>query len=382
MGLARTAGLTLGTVLSANRRQLRIERFRSDFHDTIARITACSRAVEDLAESFPALLFALATGYGSQTARSQAFRVIEEGHSLKAAAASLGLPWWTRKLPAAALTAPFEQVPTGSQFDRQIVHLIPKSESAAGPWFRRVLHAAECCGPDFALWAARHQAGVGPEPESERFRYLTAWAWHSQRQDVDAARPIRRPWRPDIGAHTALQEVGVWRCRLDMAASLAVSPGAGWITTRGLRGYQFVPLQSIDDFLAESSAMSNCLDRYAEGMESGRTLIVSMRRETGPIANLELSFDPTGRSRPAISQLKRAGNRAAGPHLWKAAQEWLALQTGPLPQPSRRDRRGDVRKALMQLWAPYLDWLPPRHASALECHLRQATSLRGKPRQR
>jgi len=395
MGLAHKANLTLGkmtlrsatfnaaslsTMLVSSRRQQRISRFHADFHDYIARITACSPAVEDLAESFPALLFALATGFGTQSARSNAFRAVEDGQSLRACALALGLPWWTRRLPAAALSEPFEQIPGGPQFDRRIVDLIPQSEAAVGPWFRRVVHANETCGPDFALWIARHQFAATPEPESERFRHLAAWAWHSDERQTAAGRLMARPWTANLGQQSAASAVTMWRCRMDMAASLAVQPPASWISTPGLRGYQFVPLSTIDDFLCESIAMSNCLDRYADRMETGKVTLVSIRRASGPVANLELHIDTTGRIRPTIMQLKRAGNRTAGPHLWKAAHEWLAQQTGPWPQAPRRDRRPDVRKALMALWTPYLEWLPPRHASALECYLRQSTSLRSKQR--
>ena len=69
--------------------------------------------MEDLAETFPALLFALSTGFGSAPKRDRSFDLICAGASLRYAADALGLPWWLRKLPAQAFTEPLPSFPAG-----------------------------------------------------------------------------------------------------------------------------------------------------------------------------------------------------------------------------------------------------------------------------
>ena len=76
----------------------------------IRELTSCSTALEDLADSFPGLLFALASNYATPAQREQAFDLVYEGAPLREAADALGLPWWLRKLPPRAFAAPLPSV--------------------------------------------------------------------------------------------------------------------------------------------------------------------------------------------------------------------------------------------------------------------------------
>lgn len=98
----RTCGPAPVTVCEedpGSRRARRIGAFNAGYRPGINELTACSPSLEDLADAFPALLFALATGYGDATARMRAVQMILQGAPLKDVALALGLPWWLRKLP-------------------------------------------------------------------------------------------------------------------------------------------------------------------------------------------------------------------------------------------------------------------------------------------
>jgi len=63
----------------------RVAAFHPAYRPSILALTGAAAALEDLAESFPALLFALASGYADDRARAQACALICQGASLRAA---------------------------------------------------------------------------------------------------------------------------------------------------------------------------------------------------------------------------------------------------------------------------------------------------------
>ena len=99
--------------------QLRRSQLLQSFHfscrrrvDEIANQAAC---FEELAETFPGLLFALATNYGTAEARRAAIAHLVSGSRLREAANALGLPWWMRKLPPQAFNKRLETLPDDSR---------------------------------------------------------------------------------------------------------------------------------------------------------------------------------------------------------------------------------------------------------------------------
>ena len=67
----------------------RLNAFPQPYRKYVAGLSSCAPAVEDLADSFPALLFAMATGYSNVRRRQAAFEAIVAGHPLKVAAGFL-----------------------------------------------------------------------------------------------------------------------------------------------------------------------------------------------------------------------------------------------------------------------------------------------------
>src|SRR5262249_53884732 len=76
---------------AAARRRRRIEAFHPWGRRYVAQLPCCSAELEDLADTFPALLFALVSGYGTPQMRERAFELVSAGASLREAADAIGL---------------------------------------------------------------------------------------------------------------------------------------------------------------------------------------------------------------------------------------------------------------------------------------------------
>ena len=142
--------------LHLERRERRLSRFAAPWRKPIAGLTACAPEVEDLADTFPALLFALVSGYASPEASHRACVMVCEGACLKEVAESLGLPLWLRRLPAEAFETPLPVLPTDADFCLRIVNHIPREHASARQWLADLASAVTAAGPAYALWAARH----------------------------------------------------------------------------------------------------------------------------------------------------------------------------------------------------------------------------------
>jgi len=364
-----------------------LDAFAPDVRDRIARLTCTSRALADLTRAHPALLFALATGYGDCAQRAAALTALEAGQKLKHVSRDLGLPWWTRKLPAEALCAPLPDLRPTPDLDRAFANFVPTNAAVARAWLARIAYAEAACGSSFALWVARHHQGLAPSDNDERFRYETAWAWHSQHPDTALGRLIRRPWHERISPRRAVEEVVVWRRRINTAANLAICPAirtserapaecavhsgmaSSDIATAMVERYAFQPLLEIEQVIDEATTMRNCLDQYGDALRDGRTLLISLRRRSRRLAVIELGFAADANGAAHIRQIKGPNNRSASRPLRQIAAAW-ASHTHTHDVASVGRRMNMRRRAALALWQPYLNWLPPAHACALELHLR------------
>jgi hypothetical protein len=312
--------------------------------------------LEDLCESFPALVFALATGYATPAERERTFELILAGAPLREAADALGVAWWLRKLPPLAFTAPLPSLPADAAFAFRISSMIPRDMRLTAPWLSRVAHAHEACGPNYALWLARQGDLVAP-PE-EFFTYMAAWAWFSEHEGHLGHRLLRKPWHTDISLRRAREELSVWRQRLRLLECLGPGIEQPWLADGSACGYNFVALRTVDDFVAESQALDNCLDQYADQMHAGVSAIFSVRKGTRSVACVEIGLHEAEITMPNIVQLRAARNRRAPPEVWQATFAWLGSQRLEPLSPERHAPRPSKRvEARRQLWTPYLEAL-------------------------
>jgi hypothetical protein len=133
-----------------------------------------------------------------------------------------------------------------------------------------------------------------------------------------------------------------------------------WLADGTSSGFNFVALRTVDDFIAESEALENCLDQYADQLHSGLTAIFSIRRGVRRVACVEIGLHDEDVSMPTIVQLRAARNRRAPPEIWQATFGWLGSQRLEPLLPERHTPKPIKRvEARRQLWAPYLAYLEP-----------------------
>ena len=122
--------------------------------------------------------------------------------------------------------------------------------------------------------------------------------------------------------------------------------------------FQFVALRTVDDFIAESEALDNCLDQYADQLHTGLTALFSIRKSGRSVACVEIGLHEEEVTMPTIVQLRAARNRRAPPEVWRATFAWLGSQPLEPLSPERHIpkpmRRAEARR---KLWGPYLAFL-------------------------
>ncbi len=356
--------LVPGDAAAASRRQARIGAFQASHRRFVAELTSCAPELEDLADSFPALLFALVSGFATPARRARACELVCDGAPLREAADALGLAWWLRKLPAAAFSEPLPSFPTDPEFAFRIASLIPRESRRQPVWLTRVGHAYECGGEAYALWIAR-QTDLSGLPE-DFFMFLAAWAWFSSHPGHLGHRLLRRPWTSEMSFKRAREEATAWRQRLRLVECLGPGIERPWLADGIASGYSFVALRTADDFVSESVALENCLDQYADHLQSGLTAIFSIRKGVRRIACVEIGLHGEETTMPTIVQLRGTRNRRAPPEVWQATFGWIGSQR-LAPLSPRRQAPTPIKRleARRHLWRPYLEFLAgSRHEPA------------------
>ncbi len=338
------------------RRRRRLSAFRQPWRGLIARLSHQADAIEDLAESFPALLFALATGYGTAAQRRKTIAGVKAGQPLKTVAADLDLPLWLRRVPPCAFASRLPVIPTDAEFGHVMSNRLPSHAEDATVWFNRVLQALRVVGRDFAIWTARDSRAQLSTTNEEDFQWLVAWAWHASNPKAHGYELLRHPWSPAMSWKKAREEITVWRKRLDLAATLGSGIRDAWVTDGRVRGFDIVALRTARQFIAESIAMENCLDQYARHLIYGHVRVFSVRRKGRSVANLELTLHPDDVSVPGITQLRGPRNRRVSTQVWQAVYAWLGDQPFRAVACEPPDA-ATTRATLHALWQPYIEAL-------------------------
>jgi len=345
--------------LPFDRRARRIEAFHPLMRGYIEEAIGDSRPMEDLAESFPGLLFALSTGYARATDRRRTRDLVESGAPLRTAAGMLGIPYWLKRLPAQAFLEPLGRLPMGTDFAEKVGSFIPQDAEAARTWLWTVTAANEACSEDFALWAAAHAAkntrALNQGRGEDIFLLVAAWAWHADHPSTPGHRLLRKPWVPTMGFRRAMEEMQIWHQRIALAECIAGQTGQRWPREGAALGFEFHALDTAEDLVAESDKMDNCLDQYAGRLKLGRSRIYSVRRNGLHVADVEIGMHEEEASMPGIRQLRGPRNRRAAPQIWQAAYAWLGQQPlRPLVKGTRAVQEARVRAVRAAFWAPYL----------------------------
>ena len=367
-GLSAPAGAEIASLLD----------FRPAYSGAVFRLTAGRGPLEDLARSFPALLFALATGYGTAERRQRCIDAVLAGTGLREAAGMLELPMWLRRLPPQAFAEPLPPLPNDPDFSSRIASIMPDAHALAAGWLSRVLYGLRAGHAEFALWAARQPHFDRRRTPDDPFHMMAAFAWHSSRPESFGHRLIRRPWSPDMSVRRVVEETILWQRRMDLALCLGKGVRDTWCMEGEAHGYSFVPLRTVEDYLAESVAMSNCLDTYADHLRSGTNRVFSIRKNGRRVADIEIGQHEEEATMPTIVQLRGIRNRRAGPDVWQAAYAWLGSQMlRPFTPRMARQALGSRLSARKLVWGAYLDHLATWH---LDSRFKACLAQRFSPR--
>ena len=330
-----------------------LKRFRPEIRDGVAQLARRHVRLAELAQSFPALLAALAWPRAGFDARP-AIRGVIAGVPLAHLAEQAGVPLWLRKMPAEMIVAPLPALPDSAFVRQRIGNHFPPHVRFADHWLRGVSDASRWASEPFALWCAQTMAG---KEVIHNFRLLCLWAWFSGQPRTHGYALIAQPWTPDIKLRAANKAAVAWRERVDLELHLGSrTVDDVWFTSREVDGYSFVPIRGSRDVEAEADAMRNCLRTYGESMMAGFCRLWSMRKDGARVATLEiarLGDSPL----PYIRQLKLAGNEKPPAEVWLAAHRWLQGQELHLFTAPAIDwtKVRPPRATWLAMWKPY--WL-------------------------
>ena len=354
-----------------------VQSFHASFRRRVNEVASRAACFEELAETFPGLLFALATGYGTVESRRAAAAHLVAGSRLREAAQALALPWWMRRLPPQAFNKKLDRIPDDPVFSARIINLLPTVPAISAKWLERVFQAYRTCGPEFALWVARHDRFHTPLITDPALSYVAAWAWFANHPDTLGGRLLNRPWTPTMSPRRAFDELTTWRKRVRMALTLSALDREPWLRGGSVQSYEFVELREIEDFIAESEAMDNCLDAFAEKLEAGVSYVFSIRQDGVRVADIEIGAHSLEPNLPTIVQLRGPRNRRASPHIWRAAYAWLGSQ--PLrPAPRQMNNSAARRRVWRALWKPYLSVLDAADRTHFDRLAMELDKLRGR----
>lgn len=342
------------------RRARRIAAYDPAYRRDIQELTACSYALEDLADAFPGLLFALATGYADAAARMRTVEMILQGAPLRLCADALGLAWWLRKLPASAFVSPLVALPDDSDFVVRIAGLIPSDGQDAAPWLGLVCEAQVAGGRAFALWIARHGLALCRAMPEQRLAMLMVWVWAGSSAATGslAQGVVRVPWAPDMGIKRVLEEFSTWTQRVGLLEWLGTGRMKPWVPDGAHLGFVFVTLKTAEDFIGAAQALDNCLEQYAERLRSQACAVASISKGGRMVACVEIAPHANDPAMPTIVQLRGMRNRRASIDVWQATYAWLGAQpfhgaTAERLVPPAADRSQTRRR----LWDAYVQHL-------------------------
>jgi hypothetical protein len=321
--------------------QSNIEQYHPSVRASLRRLVRASANVADLANVFPAALYAIATRRGPAAHRRRALQQLESGAQLRDVAKTLDLAFWLRRLPPQAFKGPLGTLPASDMFSRRIVNHLPGGDTDPAFWLAAVDFGAKAADDYFAIWLSEKRIfGEAGDPQ-RLLTILAAYAWYSSADQTRARNLIGVPWRPEMAFDTAVCAAKSWLNRIRLVLQVpAGTISDPWLMPGEAGDFTFVALLSDAEILAESHAMQNCADQYADRIARDKCRLYSIRRKGMRVATLEIGPHPREVNVLAITQLKSRHNLGASAEIWQAAHLWMSQQRdikrpSMLPSPDR-----------------------------------------------
>lgn len=311
--------------------------------------------IKDLANTFPLLFFMLLSNSGSLARRLHVINLAQEGKSLSDVASAYRLPLCLRRIAPDACVTPLPWVDWSTSAAHQLANHIPEGNAEAANWLAGVFHAGRNCNEEFALWLARQQSLFGRLPlETSLLTPLILYAWHAARTDGPLASINPTPWSQQFGMPRALSETEAWLSRLHMLTLCGTYPVTDcWFEPGSAGGYDFVPITTFDELIAERIVMRNCLHTYVDRLADGTCRVFAVKQNGRSVATLELNRHGEGVIH--VAQLKGPGNVKVPVDIRAAALEWSESQDDRLIAPVRRMSDASATQRIRKLLKPYRD---------------------------
>ncbi len=351
-----------------------IARFPEQHRMAVAALAARDDRIADLAQSFPALLFALAVprpGIDAEPVLAD----VTAGTPLRDLAASARVPMWLRKLPPEAFAMRLAPLPDSELLRLQIANYLPRPGRAA-LWLAAVSEAARWGDASFVLWIARVAARAKRERDVRlrEIRSLSLLAFYSHADTTLGRTLIETPWHASMSMATAEAACDTFLDRARLYLYVGETPRSdAWFEAGCIDGYEFRPLATSTEIADEAVAMGNCLRTYGCRIAGNRVRIWSVRRDGQRIATLEIGHRRFG-PLPGIGQLRTMNNKECDAQLWWAALRWMhghdlrKIETCAVPW----NKLEFDRTRWVDLWRPF--WLARRR---IPCWLTLCPDRRG-----
>jgi len=331
----------------------RLRRFRPELQPAVRSLARRHSRLADLADSFPALLVALAVPRTGFDARPVIARVVA-GAPLVELATCAEIPLWLRKFAPEYFSHGVPRLPANNDFCRRIVNHCPRSRKFAPIWLDAVSAAVAWADEPFAVWVARNLVQDRGALNKYNLRLICLWGWFSGQPQTFAHGLIDRAWSPFMQGKAALEAASNWLAEVTLYANLGDDRIADvWLQPASVDGYDFVPLRTIPEIVEEARAMKNCVRRYGPYLARNSVRLWSIRKDGQRVATVEVSA-PSVEPLLNIYELKAARNKDAPKEIWWAARRWLHMHG--LPQLERPCNAAPLRRdSWIRLWKPY--WL-------------------------
>ncbi|MBS0240766.1 MAG: hypothetical protein JSS20_01230 [Proteobacteria bacterium] len=344
----------------------------------VAAVACQHPYLADLALSFPALLAAIAAGqpFGGE---SPARALVASGASLRRAAEAAGVPMWLRKLPPEAFPGRPPRLPDGEMFSRRIVNLTPKLKPARLPaWLRAINAAWQTGGIPFALWVAENHGhdALSPRrrppvprrrrhiPSPDPIHALGLFAWFSGQPGTQGHALIEKTWHIASSPREAVSNARSWLDRVELRLALGDEAIVDtWLAPALVDGFEFVPLRTECDVLAEAVQMRNCVATFGPRVRASWLRIWSVRRAGNRVATLEINRRRP-LAAPILGEIEGPANTEAPAEVWRAAYRWLAEQPKATVPTGDYGSHEAAPTHWQRMWQPYWGamglktWLP------------------------
>jgi hypothetical protein len=300
-----------------------LKRFRDEVRTSIAELAARHPRLADLTVSFPALAVALTRAPDP----APLVALVVAGAPLASIAETAGVPLWLKKLPPECFFGALPPLPDSPDFVRQIANHLPRQPVNAKPWLEAVALGAYWGNAEIAVWLGREVSRLKSRVrvlDRQQIRRIALWAWFSRSAGTRGHAMIEKPFRPAMNMATAQRWARLWVETIDLHLNLGDGALTDvWLTPAHIDGYDFVPLATAADLVAEAQAMDNCLRTYGSDLAHNVSRLWSVRREGRRVATLRLTRS-LSEPLPNLHEIRLPRNVIAPADLWWVAHRWLA----------------------------------------------------------